>query len=220
MIEANTTTRIDRCDRQRHGLGPLEVGLGLGRRVLRQRGVAGELGAVTGRRAELGPDPVDEVDRLLVGRIEPDHDVGRAPIGADEAGIAGLGVADRPGDFRVTLERGERRGDRRLVVRARRVARGSRPEQHDEAAPTDAELLGQGLVDGGRLGGRVEPAARAQVARRLDPEEPEGDGDEDRDEGDRAAEAIDECSPAAEHAAVLLARPAASRPGYLRWERR
>ena len=107
-IEAKTRMSTSGGDRQRHDLGLLEVLLGLLGAVLRDRAVAGELVAVAGRRDQVRADPIDRIDRLLVGHGQFDDDVGGVARRADEPLVAGLRVADDAGDVRVVGEAGGR----------------------------------------------------------------------------------------------------------------
>ena len=94
----------ERDDRQRDDLGLLEVLLGLLGGVLGDRAVAGQLVGVAGGRRDRRADVVDGRDRLLVGQVELDEDVGGIARRADEAAVAGLRVAD---DARHVRRRGE-----------------------------------------------------------------------------------------------------------------
>ena len=116
----------------------------------------------------------------------------------------GLGEADDAGHPGVQPEFGQARRDRRLVVGGGRVGRYGRREQDEQAAPPRAELAGQHVRDVGRLGRRVQPAARTEMARYLRGKGRQGQRDRDGQEGDGAAEAVHERSPAAEHRAGLL----------------
>ena len=83
------------------------------------------------------------------------------------------------------------------------VAAGGALEERDDRAARGAELVLEPLRDGDRLGIRVGPATGAQRAGDLRGEEGRGDGEQDRDDDDRSAEAVGERSPAAEHVAAL-----------------
>ena len=190
----------DGDDRQRDELGLLEVLLGLLGGILGDRAVAGQLEGVARGRLDGSANGVDEVDGLLIGGVELDDDVGGVTGGADEAGVPGLGEADDPGHVRLGLESGERRRDRPLERGRSRIRGGRlRSEQDDDRALARTELLVQPSRHRRRFGVRVEPATGRQRRRCLAGERRARERDEDGDQGDGLAEAVDERSPAAEH---------------------
>ena len=72
----------------------MQLLLGLLGLVLRRRRDAGQQEGQVGRLVDELAQLLHLVDRRLVGDGEPDDDVGRRPVGADEAVVAGLGPAD------------------------------------------------------------------------------------------------------------------------------
>ena len=141
--------------------------------------------------------------------VELDDDVRRVAGRADEAIVAGLRVADDAGDVpgcppspavvaaMAPWKLGRRSRRRRAYPsgRARSCCSCRTPNSSSRRAATV-----------GRFGVRVEPATGAERARCLRRQHGRRDGQDDRDEGDGTAEAVDERSPAAEHRGGLIGR--------------
>ena len=141
----------------------MQVLLGLLGRLHGQRSVARQLVRVPGRRLDLLAQRCDLLNGLVVRDAELDDDVGRVTGGADEAVVAGLGVAHDSAHALVGSEIRKRAGDRRLELRGAGVRGGVvGAEQCDQRALARAELLVETALDRGRLGVVVEPAAGAQ----------------------------------------------------------
>ena len=155
----------ERDDRQRDELGLLEVLLGLLGGVLGDRPIAGQLVGVAGRRHDRRADVVDDVDRLLVGQVELDDDVGGVAGGADEARVAGLGVADDARSRAGCRERRRSRsrwrpGTRRDVASAPGVADRKRAMTELLPAPNSVSSRAATAADS-ELASSQPPAERA-----------------------------------------------------------
>ena len=155
----------------------------------------GHVGRVVDQRTELG----HLVDRGLVGDRESDDNVGRGPVRADEPVVLGLGPADRGVDPIVGDEAVERAGDRLLEGLGPRIVARLALEDRDDGAPAGPEVPRQPIGDGSGLRIRVGPAASAQRPGDLRRERCGRDGEQDGDDEDGTAEAVDERSPGTEH---------------------
>jgi len=91
-------------DGERHGLGPLEIGLGLLRRVARQRAVPGELVSEPTGRLDQRAERIHLVHRRLVAEVQLDHDIRRVAGRADEPAVAGLRETHEPADSFIRVE--------------------------------------------------------------------------------------------------------------------
>ena len=126
------------------------------------------------------------LDRLLVGEGQADDDVGGRAVGADEAPVARLRVADDLRNEGIARQLVERVGDRRLELRRGRVGALGAADENDERPAPGAEVLGEVIGDRGRFARRIEPAALRELAAELLAGDRDAERADDREDEDRA----------------------------------